>query len=477
MKDIDTAMTATKKSPSSVPKPLPYANKGDLTNGAVRGHLIRLTIPMIWGILAVIAVQLADTYFIALLGDTDVLAGISLTFPVTMIITHIVFGINISMSSVISRLIGAKETAEAKIVVLHGIIMAFSASAIIAVLCFVFLEPLFFILGANETTMPIVWQYMPVWLVASVILAIPVNGNSAIRAAGDSLTPAIVMTSMALVNFILDPILIFGLFGVPAMGVMGAALATLIAYVFCLCLGLYFLVFKKKLIVTDGLYLEKFKASMKRLLPIAIPAGIANIIQPGTNAVIFALLADYGNEAVAAMGIVSRVEAFALLIVISLALGMSPIVGQNWGARQYPRVHEVINLSIGFNFIWSFFIAAVMGIFAYQIAGQFTDDRMVMDFAALFFWIVPVSYAFGNLVFGWSSAFNAMGLPKKAFFMILVKSVVITVPLIYIGEHFYGVTGIFVGMAIANFASGIIFHISSRRKCQAAQEAYEAQFS
>ena len=141
-----------------------------------------------------------------------------------------------------------------------------------------------------------------------------------------------------------------------------------------------------------------------------------------------ALLAAYGNEAVAAMGIVTRVEAFALLIVISLSLGMSPIIGQNWGAKKFDRVHKTINLSIGFNFIWSFLVAAVMGIFATQIAGLFTDDQTVINHTKLFFWIVPISYAFGNLVMGWASAFNAMGLPKKAFLLIVVKSLVITIP-------------------------------------------------
>lgn len=456
-------------------KPLPYANKGDLTNGSVRSHLIRLTIPMVWGILSIIAVQLADTYFIALLGDTNVLAGVSLTFPVTMIITHIVFGINIAMSSVIARLLGEKKREETRIVVLHGIIMAFIVSGMIALGTFLALEPLFNLLGADETTFPIIQQYMPIWLIASVILSVPVNGNSAIRASGDSLIPALVMTSSAVVNFILDPILIFGWFGAPAMGVTGAAIATLIAYTTCLSFGLYFLISKKNLVATDGLHLDKFKTSMKRLTPIAIPAGIANIIGPGVNAVIMALLAGYGNEAVAAMGIVTRVEAFALIIVISLSLGMSPIVGQNWGAKNYKRVHETINLAIGFNFVWSFLVAAIMGIFATQIAGFFTDDQTVIDYTKLFFWIVPVSYAFGNLVFGWSSAFNAMGLPKKAFIMIIVKSLIITIPAVFLGSHLYGVTGIFAALAISNFLAGGIFHYSSRKKCLTAQAECEAE--
>ena len=451
-------------------KPLPYANKGDLTTGSVKGHLVRLTIPMIWGLLAVIAVQLVDTYFIALLGDTDILAGISLTFPVTMIISHIVFGINIAMSSVVARLLGEKKHSDARIIVQHGITMAFLAASVIAIGTFLALEPLFTLLGADQTTFPIVQQYMPIWLIASVILSVPVNGNSAIRASGDSFTPAIVMTTAALINLVLDPILIFGLLGFPALGVAGAAIATLIAYFGCLCLGLYFLIFKKDLVAVDGLHWDKFKASMKRLVPIAIPAGIANIIGPGTNAVIMALLARYGNEAVAAMGIVSRVEAFALLIVISLSLGMSPIIGQNWGAKTYDRVHRTINLAIGFNFAWSFLVAAIMGIFATQIASIFSDDQAVIHYTKLFFWIVPVSYAFGNLVMAWSSAFNAMGLPKKAFVMIIIKSLVITIPAVYIGSYVNGVTGIFAALAISNFIAGALFHYQSRKKCITAEQ-------
>ena len=447
-------------------KPLPYANKGDLTNGSVREHLVRLTIPMIWGILAVIAVQLADTYFIGLMDDTTVLAGVSLTFPVTMIISHIVFGINIAMSSVISRLLGAKQREDARIVVLHGIIMAFCASSVIAIGTYFALDPIFTLLGADETTLPVVKEYMPLWLIASVILSIPVNGNSALRASGDTLNPALVMTGAALINFILDPILIFGLFGAPEMGVQGAALATLISYIACMFLGLYFLIFKKNLVVTDGLYLNRFKDSMKRLVVIAIPAGIANIIGPGTNAVIMGILARYNNEAVAAMGIVSRVEAFALLIVISLSLGMSPIIGQNWGAEKFKRVNKTIRLAIIFNFIWSFFVAGILFLLARPIAGAFSDDPQVIEYAALFFFIVPISYAFGNLVFGWSSAFNAMGKPQQAFVMIFVKSIIITIPAVFIGAHLDGVRGVFIGLALANLATGMFFHFISRRKCR-----------
>ena len=445
-------------------KDLPYSNKGDLTTGPVENHLIRLTVPMIWSILAVISLQLVDTYFIAMLG-TEKLAAISFTFPVTMIITHLVFGLNIAMSSVVSRLAGQKKMDDVKRVTLHGIFLAVAASAVMALLCYIFLDPIFLALGADQTTLSIIRDYMPLWLIGSVFLAIPVNGNSAIRALGDAFSPAVIMIAMAALNVVLNPILIFGWAGIPALGVTGSALATLISYIFCMLAGVYLLVIKKRLLPEDGLHLDKFKDSIKRLVFIAIPAGITNIIQPATNAFIVTLLATHGPEAVAAFGVVSRVEAFALLTVMALALGMAPIVGQNWGAEIFARVHRAINLSIGFNFIWSFLVAIIFGVFARPIAGAFSSDPAVVEIAALFFWIVPVSYAFGNLVFGWGSAFNAMGMPQRAFVMIVVKALVLTLPAVFAGHMIYGIKGIFIAIACANIVSGIFFHISSWRAC------------
>ncbi len=451
---------------TAVKKPLPYAHRGNLTEGSVRGHLIRMTVPMIWGLFAVIAVQLVDTYFISLLGDTNTLAGFSFTFPVTMIISHFVFGLNIALSSVASRLLGQKLLKDTKRIVLHSMIMALGLSGSIALITYIFMEPIFTALGATEITYPVVAEYMPIWLISSVILTIAVNANSAMRANGDTLIPALVMTVMAAMNAILDPFLIFGHFGMPALGVQGAAIATLTAQIITSVVAAYILVFKKDMVATDGLHLNLFKDSMKRLLVIAIPAGLGNIIMPATGAVIITLIAKYGPEAVAAYGIVSRIEAFSLLLVIALSMGMAPIVGQNWGAKNFGRVHSAIRQAITANFIWSMSVAAILGLAAHQIAGAFSDDAQVILYSKQFFWIVPVSYAFGNLVFGWASAFNAMGMPQKAFVMIAVKAIVMIIPAVYIGGYFYGVTGIFCAIASVNVSAGLFFHFISKRACR-----------
>jgi Na+-driven multidrug efflux pump len=145
-------------------KPLPYSHKGDLTTGPVQGHLIRMSLPMVWSILAVIGVQLTNTWFISRLGTLE-LAAISFTFPVTMVISHLVFGLNIALSSVIARLIGEKNFDDVRRVTLHGTLFGVTVALLVALITYAVLEPLFYILGADETLMPMIRDYMPLWLV------------------------------------------------------------------------------------------------------------------------------------------------------------------------------------------------------------------------------------------------------------------------------------------------------------------------
>lgn len=456
-------------------KPHRYKTKGDLTNGSIAHHLTRLTLPMVWGIFAVISVQIADTYFIGMLG-TKTLAAISFTFPVTMILTHLLFGFNIAMASVASRLIGRNEMETVPRVVLHGLFLTFMTASIIALIVYGLHDPLFRLMGADDEMLDIIRQYMPLWLIGFTLLSIPSMGNSAIRAKGSALEPALVMSLISLVNLILDPILIFGKFGFPALGVQGAAIATVTGYSCGLIAGLYILIVRKKLLVPAmGLCRHAFKDSLRRLSFIAIPAGITNTIQPATNAVFISLLAGFGAEAVAAYGVATRIEAFAMILLISMATSMAPIIGQNFGAQNFDRVHKTITLTIIFNFIWSFTVAGIFCLFGAQIADAFTDDPAVIEIARQYLVIIPVSYAFGNLVFGWASTFNAVGRPERAFVMIVCKYLIFMIPALFIGREFGGIKGIFAAIACVNVFGGLLFHFISRRACARFEEQYTSE--
>ena len=216
--------------------------------------------------------------------------------------------------------------------------------------------------------------------------------------------------------------------------------------------------------------MDLFGDSARRLLSIALPVGLTNAIPPAVNAVIVTLLAGSGAAAVAAFGVVTRIEAFAFVILMGVAIAMGPIVGQNFGAGKFDRVHDTIRLAMRFNIGWSLFIAIVLGLLAEPVAGLFSDDENVIRYAMLFFWIVPFSYAFSNIVNGWASAFNAMGMPRRSFVMIVVKMLALMIPAVWIGHKLGGVNGLFCAMATVNLVTGTVFHLWGWRTCKLREE-------
>lgn len=446
-------------------RPLKYQNKGNLIQGSIQGHLLRLSIPMIWGILSIISFQLVDTFYISLLG-TAPLAAITFTFPVTYMIFSFIMGFGIATSSVVSRLIGEGQQETVRRVTTHALILVFVMGLVISAVGILLHDSIFGLMGAPAGMIPMIRDYMHIWFAGAIFITVPMIGNSAMRAAGDSKIPAMIMATVAIVNVILDPILIFGLFGFPRLEMQGAAIATILANGCALAAGLYVLILHKKLVCGLGnLQIAQFGNSLKRLLFIAVPAGLTNAIQPLVNAIIISLLAIHGAQSVAAFGVVSRIEAFAFVVLMALAVGMGPVVGQNWGAEKYDRVREALKLAMRFNIGWSLLVAVVLGLLGRPIASVFSDDPVVIGYAVLFFWIVPFSYAFSNVINGWASAFNAMGMPQRSFAMIVIKMLVMTIPAIYVGNYYGGITGIFVAMAAVNVVAGSIIHTWSWRQC------------
>jgi putative MATE family efflux protein len=446
------------------------SGRTDLTHGPIKNHLIRLAVPMTWGILVIISFQLVDTFFVSMLG-TEELAALAFTFPVTFFIFSITMGFSIAMSSVIARLIGQGDADLTHRVTTHGLMLVFLVCGVIGLLGYHFQDPIFVMLGANEQMRPLIHDYMTPWFAGAVFISLPMVGNSAIRASGEARLPAMIMTIAAVLNVILDPLMIFGLAGFPRMELEGAACATVFANMIAMFAGLYIIHVRKKLTDLSYLYrLKEFGNSAKRLLAIAIPVGITNALQPAVNAFIVYLLATSGHAAVAAFGVVSRIEAFAFVILMGVAVGMGPIIGQNFGAKKYDRVNQTINLAMRFSVLWSLGVAVVLGLLGQTIAGFFSDEPDVIHYAALFFWIVPFSYAFSNLIRGWGSAFNAMGMPRRSFIMI-VAGVGFMVPAVYFGHALGGIAGLFIGMAAVNIAGGVIFHIWSWRIARALEKS------
>ncbi len=434
-----------------------YANKGDLTTGDIRSHLVRLSVPMIWGIFAIISFQLVNTFYISLLG-TEKLAAISYTFPVTYTIFAIFLGFSIAMSSVVSRLIGEKKTDDIRRVTTHGMMMVAVATLLVSAAGIALMDPLFRLMGASDAQLVDIDAYMHIYYIGTFFICMPIVGNAALRAAGDTKTPAIIMTIAALANAILDPLLIFGLFGFPRLELQGAAISTVLANACAMLAGLWLLKSKDMISLSYLRDLSRLSDSARRLLFIAIPAGLTSALPSVLNAVIVHLLSGHSPASVAAFGVVTRVEAFAFIIMMALSIGMGPIIGQNWGAGRHDRVKETLRQAIIFCVAWSLFVAMVLGLFATPLSHIFSVDPDVQAIIILYFIAVPFSYPLANIVSGWGSAFNAMGKPHYSASMLFLKLIILMIPAVYLGFQIAGVEGLFIAIAIVNIVTGIAFH-------------------
>lgn len=437
----------------------------DLKTGPIRRHLVRLTIPMIWGIAAIVSFQLVDTYYVSLLGTKE-LAAMTFTFPVTFFVFSIIMGFGIATSSVISRLIGEGREEDVKRVTTHSILLVFTVGCALAMIGYGLRDAIFAAMGANKEMRPLIHDYMSIWFFGAPFMATPFVGNSAIRAAGSTFAPAVIMVGVALLNAALAPLLVFGVWGFPRLELQGAAIATVFSNMVAMAVGLYILAVRKRMLLPlSNLHLDKFKDSAKRLLFIAIPAGLTSAVGPLVNTIIISMLAGYGTEAVAAFGIATRIEAFAFILLMALAVGMSPIIGQNFGAKNFDRVHETLRNAIGFSVFWCIGVAAILVLLAEPIASVFSADPIVIYYAKISFLIVAPSYLFSSLVNGWSSAFNAMGKPQMSVIMTVIKMILLLIPAVLIGAETGGVMGIFWAISIVNIITGVGFHFWSRSVC------------
>ena len=428
--------------------------KAKLTQGNVGLGLIKLTLPMIWGVFAVIGFSLADTYFVAQLGTKE-LAAMSFTFPVVTILGSIAMGLGTGTASIIGRAIGEGNRDRVQRLTTDSLVLSLVIVALFAFLGLATINPLFAALGAKGEVLVLVQHYMTIWYWGIVCLVIPLIGNSAIRALGNTVVPSLIMTIAAAVNVGLDPVLIFGWGPFPALGIQGAALATVISRATTLVASLAFLHYRERLLAFSFPRLKILRRNWISILSVGIPAAATSIISPLSVGLITSLIARYGSEAIAAFGLASRVEAMALIVPLALSASIGPFVGQNWGAQEYGRVHKALRLSLLFCLGWGLMVAIFLGMEASAIASWFDNDLEVVNSATTYLKIVPISYGALAIVFVFSSAFNALGKPLPSVVMAIIRLLMLYLPLAYLGSQLFDLPGIFGAACLSNVLVGL----------------------
>ena len=425
----------------------------NLAEGPIGESILSLMLPMMIGMVALLSYSLADTFFVGQLG-TQELAAISFTFPVAFIVTAITMGLGIGTSSVCSRLFGAQKQEQVERVAIHAMLLGIVTGLTVITAGLATIDPLFKLLGADETTLPIIHRYMKIYYWGGIFLVTPMISNAVLRASGNARTPAKIMTAAALSNIALDPILIFGLFGFPRLEVEGAAISTIVANAGTMIASLAVITFKQHLISWRHLWLDKLLDSWQRILHVGLPAMASNLIAPVTTAFITYQVAQFGQEAVAGFGIASRVEGLAVLAVMALSAAVTPFGGQNFGAQQYDRVNLGVRWCYRFSLVYGLIIAGILALMSPYIAGVFTDDPKAITTAQLHMRIVPISYLALGMAMTVNSSFNAIGKPMPAMFVSLTRTVLVYAPLAFLLAKLFGLIGVFAAACTANFVAG-----------------------
>lgn len=434
----------------------------DLTTERVSSRLIQLTLPMMLGMISMVAFNLIDTYFVGKLGKNE-LAALSFTFPVIMIIFSIIQGLGIGATALISKSIGKNDRNKAARETTDAVFLTLLLTGLFVAIGLFTIEPTMKLLGADGETATMAGQYMRIWYFALFFVSVPFVGNSAIRSTGDAQTPTYIMLFAVLVNAILDPILIFGYWGFPALGLEGAAIATAISRGLTMVLSFYILIRREKLITFEIPTKEVLTGCWKSILFVAIPSGLARLVVPLATGVITALLASYGEYAVAAFGVGSRIEFLAGSLVFALAASIGPFVGQNLGKGRLDRVVEGVNISNQFSFVWGLFAWAVLAALSYPIAAVFNNNEQVIETVQLFLWIVPAGFGLQGILSVINSNLNTINKPLHASLIIVVQMLVLGLPAMYLGKYFGGIAGIFVGLAATYILGGLISIVVNKR--------------
>ncbi len=431
------------------------SKKARLTTGPVGRQMVSMTAPVLFGIFTMMLQGFVDAYFIGRVGD-DALAALGFAFPVLMIVSSVAIGLGAGTSSVVARAIGADDHNRARRLSTDSLILSFLITVVVCVIGFLTIGPLFRLLGAPESMLPLIAGYMRILYVGVPFVVVGMVGMSSMRATGDTRLPSMLMVIAAIFNVILDPILIFGLGPAPEMGLNGAAMAALISRAGIFIGMLYFLRVRLDMLSFYRAKLADVRSSWADILHVGIPAAGTNAIIPIATAVITAMLARYGPDAVAGFGVASRVEALMLVMFYALSATIGPFVGQNLSAGRADRIFRALRMSTIFCLSAGLVIAIFLAAMSSILPALFSDNPAVTDVATLFLLIAPISYGTYGMVMVMNASFNGMGKPMPAVFISVARMVVIYVPLAFLLNRQFGIAGIFAAYALTNVVSGIL---------------------
>ncbi len=415
--------------------------------------LAKYSAPAMVGMLVNSTYNLVDAFFVGHGAGTLALAGLAVAFPIQMLVLGLAQVVGIGSASIISRSLGAGDQRKAERMAGTSFATAVVLGFLLSSLGLAFLEPILAVFGASENVMPYASQYMGIILLGSAFFSFAVSTSNVVRAEGNA---RLAMTSMMVgagTNLVLAPIFIFYFH----WGVRGAATATVIANIAVFSnLTRYFLRGKSMLRIRRADLIPDFS-----LYPEMFGIGVSSFTRVAAGSVLAIVLnnsiSHYGSDIhLAALGVINRVMLFFLMPMFGLIMGLQPIAGFNYGARNIPRVKEAIWAAAKFATLMSAFAFLMMMLFPRQMLMIFDKNPELISEGAFITRIVILVLPFVGFQIVGASVFQALGRAWPALFLSLTRQLVFLVPFLLLFPPIMGLTGLWVSFPVADSLSTIV---------------------
>ncbi len=415
--------------------------------------VLKMGVPLIAGMFIMVLYNLVDTYFIGLMHDDYQLAAVNLAYPVMMVTIAVSNMIGTGSSSLIARSLGAGDKEKADHTLTAGIMLTVVNSIIVSAAGLIFLRSIVQGLGAKENTTVYTEQYVKIILIGSLFTMGNYTFGQLLRSEGSVKYSIVGMIVGTIVNIVLDPVFIFAL----NLQVQGAAIATIIGNGCGMMVSLMFYIRGKTLLKPEIKYIRPTSEILKEIFWVGVPASLETLLTSAAYVVNNNLAVGYGELTIAAMGISQKVLSLGSYVYQGFAAGTQPIMGYNYGAKNYSRMMKVLKAGVIVVSTAELCLMMIYGVFAPLLIGIFTGSSQVIAIGTKVLRTLMFILPFVGAISMCRMSFQAMGKPQYAFGITLVRQLILYVPLLLIlnGVFCFG------GMLWAQPVTEMIMMISS----------------
>ncbi|EOS32317.1 MATE efflux family protein [Lachnospiraceae bacterium 28-4] len=423
-----------------------------LGSASIPKALLAMGIPTMIGMLVNAFYNLVDAYFVGGLGESQ-MGAISVVYPLGQVVVGLGLLFGNGAASYISRLLGRGYKENADKVASTALYSSVSAGAVIIIISMVFLYPILKLLGATDSILPFAATYASLYIVSCIFNVFNVTMNNIVTSEGAAKTTMCALLTGAVLNIALDPLFIY----VFNLGVAGAAIATAISQAVSTCVYLTY-IFRKKSVfhfrVKDCTYT---KETMSEIFKIGIPTLVFQILTSVSISLINNAAGDYGDSAIAGMGVVTRLISMGSLSVFGFIKGFQPIAGYSYGAKKFDRLREAIKTSILWSTVFCVIFGVILALFPTAIVSQFTKgDAEMIRIGAASLRANGISIMLFGFYTVYSSLFLALGKGREGFILGACRQGICFIPVILLLPIVWGLNGIMYAQPIADMLSAAI---------------------